>query len=142
MKSLLAAVAISSLAATMPLLHPSPTAGAAPAYGVNVSIHPEGGAQFNPYQFLAAPSRNAPTAHICQVTITDLGTTQVFKGPKLVLTPGDRQTRSQPSGAYVVAFTASLSRDGRHATWDATLRKDGRVLTQQTSDTWLEPAAK
>lgn len=137
MKTLLAAVAISSLASTMPLLHPAPVA-AAHAYSVSVNIHPND-STYNPYQLLAPQNRRTAAEHVCEVSITDLVTAATFSGPKILLLPADRQTKESVSGGYVVAVTASLSRDSRHATWDVTLRKDGKVLTRQTSDTQLQP---
>jgi hypothetical protein len=117
------------LATTMPLIHEP-----AGAYAVSVSIRPTSGSA---YQLLARTPTQVVTTHVCSVEVTDLSNNTTLTGPRLSLVPGDKATKSRSLSGYDIDFTVSLSSDARHATSEVVLRRMGKVLTRQRSDTWL-----
>jgi hypothetical protein len=125
------AIALLSLASTMPLIHePS-------GYAISVNIRPEGaGANASPYELLA-PQRALPTSYICTVDVTDLASKATMTGPKVVVAPGGKETRGKTIDGLDIAFTTSVSRAAEQATWDVVLRRGGQVVTRQHSDTML-----
>lgn len=127
------AIAVLSLASTMPLLR-EPAHG----YGINVTVRPEGsGKNANPYELLAP--RTAPTTYVCTVDVTDLASKATMTGPKVVVSPGTKQTREKNLGEMNAIVTAVVSRDGDQVTWDVVLQRGLEVVAKQHSDAMLRP---
>ena len=126
MKTMLA-VAVLTFAATMPLLHPAPVVNG--PYSVSVTIRPTTSA--NPYQLLAAQT---PPPHTCTVEITDLGKHETLRGPVVVLTPGEHESKTRFISGYDIKLNASLSLNAQRAWWDVTMRRNGDVVVSQKSD--------
>jgi hypothetical protein len=131
MKSLTVA-SLFVLATTMPLIRP-PVA----AYQVSVKIEPQGMGG-SAYELLQTP-RHIVKTHYCSVDVTDLSSNTTLRGPRIAINPGDHASKTQSIGGYNLDFSASLSSDGRHASWDVVVRRNGEIVTRQQSDTRLAP---
>ena len=126
MKQVLA-VAVLSLAATMPLFH-EPSAG----YAVNVSIRPESVSN-HPYELLARER----ITYVCTVDVTDLATKAQMTGPKVVLQAGGKETRSKDINGYTITYSVSVTGNAEQATWDVILKNGPIVVTRQHSEAML-----
>ena len=137
MKTMLAVAAL-TFATTMPLLHPAPAPVSGP-YSLSVTIRPVTDA--NPYQLLAL---HLPPPHSCTVEITDLSTHKVLQGPKVNLTPGERESKTSYVAGYSIDLSAHLSTDGSRARWTVAMRRsaDSALVVSQTSDTQLRVAVE
>jgi hypothetical protein len=131
MKQMLA-VAVLSLASTMPLIHP-PSAG----YAVSVNIRPESVSN-NPYELLARER----TTYVCTVEVTDLSSKTTMTGPKVVLNSGDKQTRTKNINGYQIDYTVSISRNADQASWDVVVRDGPLTLTRQHSEAMLRAVSR
>jgi len=132
MKQMLA-VAVLSLASTMPLIH-EPAGG----YAVSVKIRPESVAN-NPYELLARER----TTYVCTVDVTELATKTVMAGPKVVLQAGEKQMRTKEINGYAITYIVSVSGNAEQATWDVVMKRGVSIVTRQHSEAMLRvPAAR
>jgi|GEM_PF-4905161 len=124
------ALALLTLAATMPLFQP---AAVNTSYSVSVTIRPL--QPRSPYQLLA--TSRTPPPHSCDVVITDLTSHKTIKPIHLMLMPGDTATKTAYNAGAEIFVNASLSAKAERAQWEVTVRRNGEILMSQKSDTQL-----